>query len=49
MSLFFMLEDDALGLLLYTLLILKGSQFCFNFKKCDQVQKLVRPWPTIEE
>ena len=33
-------------LLLYTLLILKSSQFLFKFKKkkYDQVYKLVRPW-----
>ena len=40
----FLLEEVAF--LLYTLLVLRSSQFCFEFlKKCDQVQKLVRPWP----
>ena len=32
MSLLLLIEDDALGLLLYALLILKRSQFCFNLK-----------------
>ena len=36
----FLLEDVTL--LFYTLLVLKSSQF-FKNKKCDQVQKLVRP------
>ena len=40
----FLLEEVAF--LLYTLLILRSSQFCFEFKKkCNQVQKLVRPCP----
>ena len=37
----FLLEDVAL--ILYTLLILKSSQFLFKLKKPDQIQKLVRP------
>ena len=42
----FLLEEVAF--LLYALLILRSSQFCFEFKKkCDQVQKLVRPWTWI--
>ena len=40
----FLLEEVAF--LLYTLLILRSSQFCFELKKkCNQVQKLVWPWP----
>ena len=40
----FLLQEVAF--LLYTLLILRSLQFCFEFfKKCDQVQKLVWPWP----
>ena len=39
---------EEVAFLLYTVLILRGSQFCFEFlKKCDQVQKLVRPWTWI--
>ena len=44
----FLLEEVAF--LLYTLSVLGSSQFCFEFKKkiCDQVQKLVRPWPGLQ-
>ena len=44
MSLFLLLEDDALGLLLYTLLILKFHNFCFDLKTATKFKR-----PVIEE